>query len=52
MDRQTVIVHGVGLKGCVADKAGLRKDVMGKLVGHMDMYALRDPQRVCILPTI
>ena len=48
VDRQTVIVHGVGRKGCVADKAGLRKDVMEKLVGHMDMYALRDPELVCL----
>ena len=42
VEKQTVIVHGVERKGCVADKAGLRKDVMEKLVGQIDMNAQRD----------
>ena len=42
VDTQTVIVHGVERKGCVADGVGLRKDVMGKLGGRTDMNARRD----------
>ena len=48
VDTQTVIVHGVERKGCVADKAGLRKDVMEKLVGQIDMNARRDQELVSI----
>ena len=48
VDTQTVIVHGVERKGCVADKAGLRKDVMEKLVGQIDMNAQRDHKLVSI----
>ena len=48
MDTKTVIVHGVERKGCVADKAGLRKDVMEKLAGQMDMCAQRDQLLVSI----
>ena len=52
MDTQMVIVHGVERKGCVAGKAGLRKDVMEKLVGQIGMNAQRDHKLVSILPTI
>ena len=48
VEKQTVIVHGVERKGCVADKAGLRKDVMEKLVGEIDMNAQRDQLLVSI----
>ena len=48
VEKQTVIVHGVERKGCVADKDGLRKDVMEKLVGEIDMNAQRDQLLVSI----
>ena len=49
MDTQTVIVHGVERKGCVADKAGLRTDAMETLVDQIDMSAQRDQTLVRLL---
>ena len=48
MAAKTVIVHGVEKTECVADKAGLGKDVMEKLVGQTDMNAQRDQVLVSI----
>ena len=48
VDTKTVIVHGVEKKECVADKAGLGKDVMEKLAVQIDMNAQRDQVLVSI----